>query len=94
MGQIKLIPADTDKLNLETLTMLSDFLNKDVEAVIDYIEENDVPPEYLIPNRKMDVHPTRDYLLRIPNTINMIQKIKKELKAEDEVDIWAELDQK
>ena len=45
--------------------------------VAEYIEENNISPAFITPNRRIDLHPAYEYMLRIPRVIGDIVRQKK-----------------
>lgn len=84
-GRGKVKKKKTDPLEL--LDNLMDFFIKDSVEVIHYIEDNNIPPHFITPNKRIDLHPAREYLLRLPRISGEIVRIKKTLTDEgDELD--------
>lgn len=64
-----------------------EFFKYDVPNVVEYIKENNIPPHFITLNRRIDLHPTRDYLLKIPRCVGEIVRVKKSLDDDgDELD--------
>jgi hypothetical protein len=59
------------------LDNLMDFFIKDSQEVINYIEDNNLPPHFITPNKRIDLHPAREYLLRLPRISGEIVRLKK-----------------
>jgi hypothetical protein len=66
----------------ESLSKLLEFLNEDIKQTIIYINYNNIPIDYNVPGKKMDIHPSREYLLKIPKTITDVIKVKEMMKED------------
>jgi hypothetical protein len=79
--------SDEEKIESIVSDLLG-FFEKDIPNVIDYIndEEDPIPVEYITPNKRIDLHPTREYLLRLPRILNEVAQLKEKLDPDDEDD--------
>ena len=71
----------------ELLDTLMEFFNRDAPVVIDYIEDNNIPPHYITIGRRIDLHPAREYLIRLVRISKDCVAINKLLENDtDELD--------
>ena len=81
---VKEPPSDSPEKLIEKLMF---FFNDGAEEVIKYIVKENVPPHYITPNRRIDLHPAREYLLRLVRVTKDVIQIKRLLNNEgDELD--------
>jgi len=60
------------------------FVDTDIDAVVDYLEMNNVPAHYITPGKRIDLHPAREYLLRVPRTMREVIGVKKMMDNDDD----------
>ena len=65
-------PDEEDILNNILL-----FFGKSSKEVAEYIEEENISPSFITPNRRIDLHPAYEYMLRVPRVIGDIVRLKK-----------------
>ena len=75
-------PID-DVIN-STLDKVVRFLDRDVEDVIEYIDANNIPAHFITAGKRIDLHPAREYLLRMPRTMREVVSLKRMMDNEDD----------
>lgn len=75
------------KSETEILDDLIGFFGRSSKEVADYIEDENISPSFITPNRRIDLHPAYEYMLRVPRVLGDIVRLKKVLSDEtDELD--------
>lgn len=85
-AQTILIDKDIDKKKREIIDNLIEFFASDIPNVIKYINDPDdpIPVEHITPSKRIDLHPTREYLLRIPRIMKEIEELEQKMDGEDD----------
>lgn len=60
------------------------FIDRDIDEVVDYLEINDIPVHFVTPGKRIDLHPAREYLLRLPRTMNEVIRLRKLMNDDDD----------
>lgn len=79
--QVELVPIEEKKAKFndemdEILLKLLNFFNKDIDATIQYIILGEIPVDHITPGKRIDLHPTREYLLRMSRIMNELKGLK------------------
>ena len=87
--ECELVPRDKKKDNEVVdaniiLDKLLVFFNKDIDEVIKYILLGEIPVDHITPGKRIDLHPSREYLLRLARLIPEIEIKKKALNNDNE----------
>lgn len=85
MGEVLQVEFDKPKKQVkpteivieEILDKIVNFMNKDIDNVIEYIDVNDIPVHFIIAGKRIDLHPAREYLLRTPRVMRDVIQLKK-----------------
>ncbi|MDH7507691.1 MAG: hypothetical protein QHH15_07925, partial [Candidatus Thermoplasmatota archaeon] len=57
--------TNSKKIIEATLKNLIEFLKRDLKRTVDYVEVQNIPVEVIIPGRRAQVDPNREYILQI-----------------------------
>jgi hypothetical protein len=68
----------------DALDKVARFINEDLDAVIEYIDVNNIPVHFITAGKRIDMHPARVYLMTVPKTMRDIVQIKKLMDTEDD----------
>ncbi len=60
------------------------FFDGDIDEVIKFIMIDETPVHFITPGKRIDLHPTREYLLRLARLIPEIELKKKALKNDND----------
>lgn len=84
--QITLVNKNSQEKKQQIIKKLLDFFVDDVGTVIDYINDPDapIPVEHITPSKRIDLHPTREYLLRLPRILNELEMLEQKMEGEDD----------
>jgi hypothetical protein len=75
---------DKEMSDKEILNNLLQFLGKSSLAVGEYIEDNNIPTAYITPNKRIDLHPAYEYMLRVPRVVGDILRQKKMIDGQED----------
>ena len=84
MLQVELVKKEPNKKKEEVdarriLDKLLLFFDNDIDEVIKFILLDQTPVHFITPGKRIDLHPTREYLLRLARLIPEIEIKKKAL---------------
>lgn len=82
--QKKVDTRDVMEILDDSLNKVVRFVNRDIDATIDYIEANNIPVHFITGGKRIDLHPAREYLLRVPKTMREVVVLKKLMNDEDD----------
>ena len=87
--ECELVPRDKKKDDevvdvTKTLEKLLIFFDKDIDEVIKYILLGEIPVDHITPGKRIDLHPSREYLLRLSRVIGDIKRQLDSMNNEDE----------
>jgi hypothetical protein len=89
--QVEIVPPkkntnkDMDKRDvMRILVKLLRFFDNDIDTVIEYIDLEQVPVHFITSGKRIDLHPTREYLLRLVRVVGDIERQMDKLDDEDE----------
>ena len=87
--ECELVPRGKKKDNevvdvTKILEKLLLFFDKDIDEVIKYILLGEIPVDHITPGKRIDLHPSREYLLRLSRVIGDIKRQLDSMNNEDE----------
>lgn len=73
---------------------LLEFFNKDIIRVVEYITLENIPVEVMIPSKRVQIDPNREYLMMITRLIKDLEIVgnKLEDKDDEEFNFWGDDD--
>ncbi len=78
-------PINTKEELEKTIDILLMFFKKDIRDTIEYIEEGEIVVDHITPGKRIDLHPTREYLLRMPRILNELQSLRERIDDSDDL---------
>lgn len=86
--QVEIVPRNKKEIGKRDvdriLTKLLLFFDNDIDNVIEYIKLEKVPVHFITTGKRIDLHPTREYLLRLVRIIGDIERQRDNLNNDDE----------
>lgn len=86
--QIQLVKENSQQKKQEIINKLLNFFERDVENTIQYIEDEDdpVPVDHVTPGRRIDLHPSREYLLRISRVLGELEALEEKMQEDEDLE--------